>query len=75
MRPRVTEHTDAAVRAAQTALYGGGGTAVFFGLSSGEWQAIGVLAGVVVGVAGLAVTWYYKRKTYLLEMRKAGLTE
>jgi hypothetical protein len=72
---QLTEHTDTALRVAQTAMYGGGGTAVIFGLSPGQWQALGVMVGIVVGVGGLALTWYYKRKTYLLELRKAGLTE
>lgn len=34
--------------------YGGSGTALVFGLSAGEWQAIGVMGGLLIGFAGFA---------------------
>lgn len=34
--------------------YSGSGTALFFGLSPGEWQAIGVMGGLLIGLAGFA---------------------
>jgi hypothetical protein len=41
------------------AAYGGGGTAFISGLISNE---VGVIVGIVVGVTGLLVNWYYKAK-------------
>lgn len=38
-----------------TAAVGGGSVAVFFGLSAGEWQALGVVGGLAIGVIGLAI--------------------
>lgn len=34
--------------------YLGSGTAVYFGLTAGEWQAIGVMGGLAIGLAGFA---------------------
>jgi len=54
------ETQQAAVSAiASKAAYGGGGTAFVSGLISNE---VGVICGIVVGVAGLLVSWYYKAK-------------
>ena len=39
--------------------YGGGGSAFLFGFDS---NFIGMVAGVVIGLIGVALTWYYKRK-------------
>lgn len=52
----ITEKTSAAV------AYGGGGTAVYFGLSSGEWQAIGVIGGILIGVVGYLTNVYFKHQ-------------
>lgn len=46
-------------KTAQTAIYGGSGTAVYFGMTANEWAALG---GLLVAVIGLAVTWYFQRK-------------
>jgi hypothetical protein len=67
-----------AIKAATAAQYGGPTVAVYFGLTAGEWQAIGVLGGIVIGLAGLVVTWAYKHAHYKLARDgaiKAGLTE
>lgn len=63
------------VKTAQTATYAGGATSVVFGLTPGEWQALGVIIGIIVGVAGLAVTWYYKARHLRIAEIKAGLDE
>ena len=56
----MNEHTDGAVLlAAKTATYGGGASAVWFGLSANEWAA---LVGVLVAVMGLCVQVYYSRR-------------
>lgn len=34
--------------------YGGSGTAVIFGLSASQWQVIGVIGGLCIGLAGFA---------------------
>ncbi len=45
-----------ASKAATTATYGGGTTAVFAGLTANEW---GIVVGVIVGVAGVILQWYF----------------
>lgn len=51
----------AADQAANTAIYGGAVTAMtsggtlWLGLTSTQWSALGVIAGIVVAVVGLAV--------------------
>tara|TARA_R110000744_G_scaffold188036_1_gene307382 strand:- start:62 stop:286 length:225 start_codon:yes stop_codon:yes gene_type:complete len=42
---------------ASTATYGGSGAAVLFGLTANEFAAI---AGVVVAILGLIVSWVFK---------------
>lgn len=34
--------------------YGGSGTAVVFGLTTSQWQVVGVLGGLLIGIAGFA---------------------
>ncbi len=51
--------TEAAVsKAASAATFGGGGTAVYFGLTSNEWAA---WAGVAIALVGLLVNFYFKQ--------------
>jgi hypothetical protein len=45
---------------AKAAQYGGAAGALIFGLSPGEWQAIGVIGGLLVGLGGFLLAWYYK---------------
>ena len=47
-------------------------TAVGAGFIANNW--IG-LAGLLIGVAGFLVNWYYKRKTYLLFEKRKGIPE
>lgn len=59
------------VKAANAATYGGGSSAVFFGLTANEFAAIG---GLLIGIIGLAVNVIYKHKHYLLaKQRQAEL--
>lgn len=54
------DQTDAiGVAVGKTASIGGGVSAFFFGLTANEFAA---LVGVVVGVIGLGVQWYYNRR-------------
>lgn len=48
-----------ALVAAKTATYGGGASAVVFGLSANE---IAALVGAAVAVLGLAMQWYFSRR-------------
>jgi hypothetical protein len=62
------EHSGAATApliktGAAVATYGGSAGAVFFGLKADEFAA---LAGVVIALLGLIVTWWYKHKHYKL---------
>lgn len=41
-------------KASATAGYGGSVSAFVFGLTPGEWQAIGVIGGLLIGAAGFA---------------------
>jgi len=45
--------------AGKVGAYGGGASALFFGLTANELAALG---GIVVGVLGLLVQWYYNRR-------------
>ena len=56
---------------ANTAQYGGSSGAVYFGLSSGEWQIIGVVGGLVIAAFGFAINWYYKAQHLRLARKNA----
>lgn len=58
-------------KASAAVAYTGGGTALAFGLTSGEWQAIGVIGGLLVGIAGLYVNFRFKRKHYELARKRS----
>ena len=45
--------------AAKTATYGGGASAMYFGLTANEVAAFG---GLLIGLIGLCVQWYYNRR-------------
>lgn len=58
------------IKAANTATYGGSGSAIFFGMTANEFAAIG---GLVIAIIGLAVNVWYKHKHYMLARRRAEL--
>ena len=58
MKDQAAEATIAAV--AQKFAVGGGGTA-FLGAINANWVA--AIGGIAIGLAGLLVQWYYKRKS------------
>jgi hypothetical protein len=62
---------EAAHKVASAATYGGSGVAVYFGFSPGEWQAIGIVGGLVFAAAGWATNFYFRRQHLLLAMAKA----
>lgn len=54
------------------AMYGGSGSAIVFGLTPGEWSVIGVIVGILVAIAGLAINTYYKQAHYSLAEKLAA---
>lgn len=38
-------------------------------LSADEWSALGVLAGIFVGLLTFVINWYYKHKTTLAQIK------
>lgn len=72
-----TETIDATLAAAGSkATYAGAGTTVTGWLLSSEF---GVLAGILIGVCGLCIQWYYRHKQDKREQaehdRRMGLME
>lgn len=57
---------------ASTTTYGGGISAVIFGLTA---QEIGIYGGLIIGFLGFIVNTYFKYKAHQLEVKKAGLKE
>lgn len=51
--------SDIVHKAATTATYGGGGGAVYFGLTSNEWAA---WVGVAIALAGYLTNLYYRHQ-------------
>lgn len=54
--------TSVAEKVAPYATFGGGGSALVFGLTPSEWSVIGVIGGLVIGVAGWLTQVYFKRQ-------------
>ena len=64
--------TAAAAAVASKATNIGAATAVGAGFIANNWIGIG---GLLIGVAGFLVKWYYERKTYLLMEKRQGEPE
>ena len=60
------------VKTANTATYGGAGSAVFFGLSANEFGAI---CGVVIGLLGLVVNVWFRYRHLQLAIKESKHTE
>jgi hypothetical protein len=56
----LNEAAEVAHKAATVATYGGSGTAVYFGFSPGEWQAIGIAGGLFFAAAGFFANLWFK---------------
>lgn len=48
-------------KAAPVMTYGGGTTVVAFSL---DWNAVGVIVGILIGLAGLGLQWYYEHREF-----------
>ena len=51
-------------KASATAMYGGSGSAIVFGLTPSEWSAVGVIVGIVIAVAGFVVNTVFQWLRY-----------
>jgi hypothetical protein len=51
-------------KASAAAAVGGGSAAVYFGLTAGEWQIVGVVGGLAIGLAGLAINAVFQYLRY-----------
>jgi hypothetical protein len=58
--------------AASGATYGGAVSAVAFGFTANDLIGLG---GLLIGLAGFCLNWYYKRKHYELALASAELGE
>lgn len=65
------EGATAAMKVATAAQYAGSGSAVVFGLSPGEWQVLGIIVGIAVGVGGFVANVWFRWKHYELAKRGA----
>ena len=63
----MTQHETEIAAAASKATFAGAGTTIFAWLTSSEF---GVIAGIVIGVIGLAVNYYFRRRTDKREQRE-----
>lgn len=61
----------AAEKAAPYATYGGGGSALVFGLTANEWSVIGVISGIVIGLLGWVTSVYFKHQHLKIARQKA----
>jgi len=52
------------------ATYAASATSVMFGLTATEWQAIGVLGGLVLGILTYATSCYFKTQHLKLELKR-----
>jgi hypothetical protein len=63
----IPDTAEAIHKAASAATYGGGSVAFIGGLTANEFAAVG---GLLIGLAGFCVNWYYRHKHFLLEQKK-----
>ena len=56
-------------KVSSVATYGGSGTAIAFGLSASEWQAVGVVGGLFAAVIGILINWWFKREHLRIAQR------
>jgi hypothetical protein len=52
------------------ATYVASGVSVIFGLTGGEWQAVGVIGALILGALTYGTTFYFKKKHLELAKRK-----
>lgn len=50
--------------------YAASAGSIVFGLSTDEWQAVGVIGGLIIAVLTYATSCYFKRQHLKLEQRK-----
>ena len=57
------------------ATYVASGVAVLAGLTVSEWQAIGVVGGLILGALTFGTNYYFKHKHYKLEVIEMELRQ
>lgn len=61
-------------KASAVATYGGSLTAVYFGFTPGEWQVIGIVGGIVIGVVGYLTNAYFGWQRLKMDRERANAT-
>lgn len=66
------------IEKASTAMqYGGSGVAMYFGLTPSDWSVVGIIGGLLVGVAGVvvkaAIDWHFKAAHLKLAQDRAAV--
>jgi len=63
----------AASKVASAATFGGSAVSVYGGingwLNSLNWNAVATMGGLVLGVAGFALNWFYKERHYRIALQ------
>jgi cytochrome c biogenesis protein CcdA len=54
-------------------IYGGSGASILGALTPGDWQIIGVVGGILLGLAGFAVNVWFKWQHLKLARDRAGV--
>ena len=62
-----------AVKVATGAQYVGAATATVFGLTPAEWSVVGIIVGIVVGLAGLGANVWFRWQHLKVARAKAGM--
>lgn len=57
------------------AWLGGAGSAIVFGLTPSQWSVVGIIAGIVIGIAGLIANIYFQNRRLQLAMRMGRAIE
>ena len=72
MDTNLAEHASTTALTVGKGMVAGGAIAsVGFGFTELELKAIGVFSGIIIGLIGLIITFYFQQKTYKLNEQKA----
>jgi cytochrome c biogenesis protein CcdA len=72
----INNTVEAAHRTASAATYGGASASIYFGFSPGEWQIIGIVGGLLIGLLGWAtnavLNYHFKNQHLKLAQSRAA---
>ena len=57
-------------KTAVVASYSASATSIFAGLSSAEWSVVGIVGGLIIGVATFFVNFWFKKEQLKLERER-----